>query len=229
MSAPAPAPASAPGRRWSARSTPVVLAASARAVDGAGLRLPVAAALVLVAATSAVTDSYGVQVLGAVGVLLGFALQAAVDDPERSILAAAPYSLASRSLHRVAVATALALPVWLVAAGVARVHTSSIPVASMALQVVVIWGLAVAIGVGVCRASPSPSPSYLATPVLLGLVLIAHVLPRQWQIFDAQPWGPPWIAAQLRWCGLLLVAVGLVTLLLREPMDPLRKVRPAPS
>ena len=220
--------AAVPGRSCSARSSGVVLVASARAVDGAGLRLPVAAALVLVAVTSTVTDSYGVQVLGAVGVLLAFTLQAAVDDPERSILAAAPYSLGSRSLHRVVASATLAVPVWLVAAGTVEWRTPSAPVAALGLQAVVIWCLAVAIGAGVWRASASPSPSYVASPVLLGLVLVAHVLPRRWQIFDAQAWGPPWIAAQLRWCGLLLLAIGLVILLLTEPMVALTK-RPQAS
>jgi hypothetical protein len=55
--------------------------------------------------------------------------------------------------------------------------------------------------------------------VLLSVTLALDALPRGWQMFDTQTWGPPWIATQLRWLAVLIIAVATVSLLLRDAMD----------
>jgi hypothetical protein len=195
--------------------TAVVLGASGRAIRGRGLHLPVIAALAL-GSTSIVTDSYGAQVLLAVTVVLACALQSAIDDPERSILEATPSSLARRALNRVAAAAVLVVPVWLVVAVTLGRRAHPIPPYALGLQVLTVWTMAVAVAMCVWRASASTTPSYVASPVLLGLVLVGQVLPPRWQMFNVQPWGPPWIAAHIRWCSLLLIAIALLVLLLSD-------------
>ena len=75
-----------------------LLRASARAVYGQGIGLPVGAAIALTAATYPVLGSYGSQVLTGVTAILAFGLVCAVDDPAAGILAATPYSPTRRSL-----------------------------------------------------------------------------------------------------------------------------------
>jgi hypothetical protein len=214
-------PADAPARR-SSEDAAAVFGASLRAVRGPGIHLPVTAALVLVVSTVTVTGSYGLHVLAAVAVVLGLALQSAVDDPERSILAAAPYPLATRVLNRVAAVVSFAAPVWLVAAAVIRWQLPAAPLRALTLQTLALWAVAVMVALCVWRASASTTPSYIASPLFLGVVLAGNVLPPRWQMFDAQQWGPPWVAAQLRWCALLLFAAGVIALLLDDPNRPRR-------
>jgi hypothetical protein len=202
-------------------------AASARAVRGPGLRLPVLAALLLLAAIPVVAESYTAQMLPAVTVVLAFALQSALDDPERSILAAAPCSLARRSLTRVAAVTLRVVPLWVAAATLVRRRVGTVPFDALGLQALTIWTVGVAVAVWVWRASGATTPSYVAAPVLLGMVLVGHVLPARWQVFEAQPWGPPWVAAQLRWCALLLVGTASLVLLLADDMDRRPRATPA--
>jgi len=213
-------PADPHNRTRKPMETGVVLGASLRGVRGARVGVPVVAALVPVASTFVVTESYDSQMLLAVTVILGFALQAAVDDPERSILAAAPYALASRTLGRVAAASSFTLPVWLLAVAVTRWHLATMPFTALVVQTATLWLVAVVVAMSAWRVSTSPNPSYVATPVLLAMVLLATLLPPQWRMFDAQQWGPPWIAAQLRWCAVLTLAAGLLALLLADPMTP---------
>jgi len=215
-------PSEARERTGKRREPAVLLRASLRGVRGAGVGVPVVAALVLVASTFAVTESYGSPLLLAVTVILGFALQAAVDDPERSILAAAPCALPRRTLSRVAAAGSFTLPVWLLAAAVTRWHLAATPVPALVLQTATLWVVGVVVAMSAWRASDSPHPSYIAAPVLLAMVLVGTLLPPQWRMFDAQQWGPPWLAAQLRWCAVFSASVGVLALLLTDPMTSRR-------
>jgi hypothetical protein len=195
-----------------------LFAASARAVCRSTVSTSLAAVALLVA-SSPVLASYGSQVLIAVGIILAFALVAAVDDPAGPVLAASPYSLTRRCLYRLAAAGAVAAPVWLVAAvAVAwRAELSAIP--TLALQTLALWIVGVGIALCVWRVSASVAPSYVAAPVLVCLTLALDALPRGWQLFNAQSWGPPWVAAQLRWIAVLVFAVSVTGLLLRDAMD----------
>jgi hypothetical protein len=203
----------------SRRPATALFAASARAVLGRAVDVPLLAALALTAATWPVLDSYGPQVLIAVAVVLAFALISAIDDPEGPVLDATPYSPTRRSLFRVGAAGAAVVPVWLVAAVAVAWRTDRVSIPVLGLQTAALWAVGVAVAVGVRRVSASVSPSYVSTPVLLSVTLALDALPRGWQMFDAQAWGPPWIATQLRWLAVLAVAVALVTLLLRDAMD----------
>jgi hypothetical protein len=201
------------------RAAGELFAASARAVYDQAVGLPVIAALVLIGATWRILDAYGAQVLIGVAVVLGFALVSAIDDPERSILAATAYSPTRRSLFRVAAAVAIITPLWLAAAAAVAWRADGVPIRTLALQTATLWAVGVAVAVTVSYASASVSPSYIATPALLALTLAADALPRGWQMFNAQTWGPPWAAAQLRWTAVLALAFAVIALLLRDPMD----------
>jgi hypothetical protein len=76
----------------------------------------------------------------------------------------------------------------------------------------------VAIGAGLRAWTGQHSPSYLAVIGLLATALSTGMLPRGWTMVQEQIWGPPWQAAQLRWAALLLVAVGVLVLALRDPL-----------
>jgi hypothetical protein len=203
----------------SQRPSTALFAASARAVFGRAVDVPLLAALALTAATWSVLDSYGPQVLIAVAVVLAIALISAIDDPEGPVLDATPYSPTRRSLFRVGAAGAVVVPVWLLAAAAVAWRTDKVSIPVLSLQTAALWAVGVAVAVGVRRASASVSPSYVATPLLLSVTLALDALPRGWQMFDAQPWGPPWIATQLRWLAVLIIAVPLVIFLLRDAMD----------
>jgi hypothetical protein len=216
-----------------ARAAGPLLAASARAVWHRAFGAPVTAALVLLAASWPVLGTHGPQVLIAVTVVLAFALLAAVDDPAGPVLAASPYSLTRRCMYRLAAAVAIAAPVWLLAAATVAWRADGISVRAFALQAAALWTIGVGIALYVWRSSASVSPSYVAGPVLLSVTMGSDALPRGWQLFNAQTWGPPWIAAQLRWTALLVLAVALIMLLLRDALDrrPFlrrRRMMPAP-
>jgi hypothetical protein len=59
--------------------------------------------------------------------------------------------------------------------------------------------------------------------VLLAGALVVNGLPRGWALMAQQTWGPPWLAAHLRWAAVLLAGVGLAALLLRDAFDRRRE------
>lgn len=194
-------------------------AASARALrrDAVGGPVVVAALLALLT-LPVIDDGYALQVLRGVGVVLGLAVVVAVDDPAGTVLAASPFSAARRTLARVAVVLAVAVPVWCGAAGLVA-WRADVPVAGVALETAGWWTLGLALSAGIWRRSGTLSPSFVAGPVLLGLVLAADGLPRGWALLAGQTWGPPWEAAHLRWLAVLLAGAGLVAWALRDPLD----------
>jgi hypothetical protein len=206
-------------RAANARPSAQLFRASARATYSRALGLPLLAALALTAATWRVLDAYGAQILIGVAVVLGSALVSAIDDPEGLILDATPYSTTRRTLFRIAAAGAAVVPVWLVAAAAVAWRTDGASIPVLSLQTAALWAVGVGVALTVRRVSASVTPSYVATPVLLSVTLAGDALPRGWQMFDAQSWGPPWIASQLRWSAVLVVAVALTTLLLTDAMD----------
>ena len=44
-----------------------------------------------------------------------------------------------------------------------------------------------------------------------------HSLPREYRVFDPQPWGAPWEAAMLRWAALGMLALVVLGHALRDP------------
>jgi hypothetical protein len=196
-----------------------LLAASWLAVRRAPLLVPVLAALALVAATVPVQDDgHAIQVLRGVGVLLAAGWLATMDDPAGEVAAGSPYPRAMRSLARMLAGLAVVVPVWLLAAATAQWRLAATPVLGLAVEAAALCAAGVAIGAGLRAWTGQHSPSYLAVIGLLATALSTGMLPRGWTMVQEQIWGPPWQAAQLRWAALLLVAVGVLVLALRDPL-----------
>lgn len=177
----------------------------------------VAASVVLVVVTVPVQDDgHATSVLQGVALLLAAALTTTADDPAGEVLAAGPRTLRARFLARVCVALAVAVPVWLGAVAVARWRLEPTPVAGLSLQAVALAALGLAVA-GVLRRRGSTSPSWLAMTGLLGILLVLYSLGRTYSVFVAQPWGPPWEASLLRWAALLVLALAVLALALRDP------------
>jgi hypothetical protein len=201
-----------------------LLAASWFAVRRAPLLVPVLAAVVLVAATVHVQgDGHAVQVLRGVGVLLACGWLSSIDDPVGEVAAASPYPRPVRTLSRVAAGLLPVLPVWLAAAAVAQWRLPGTPVAGLGLEALALGAAGLAIAAGLRAWTGHLTPSYLAVVGLLGLALSTSALPRGWAMLQEQLWGPPWQAAQLRWAALLLVAVGILALAVRDPLAERRR------
>jgi hypothetical protein len=202
-----------------------LLLASARAVRRAAVVGPLGAAVVLVGvATPVLDDGYAMPALRGVSALLAMAVLVTVDDPAGRVLAASPYPLRTRTLARLAAVLAAAVPVWLLAAAVVA-WRADVPVGGLAVEAVALCGVGLAVAGTVAWVSGSLGPSFVAGPVLLGLLLLTYGLPRDWALVQSQTWGAPWVAAQLRWAALLLGAVGLLGLALRDPLEA-RRTRP---
>jgi hypothetical protein len=202
-----------------------LLAASWLAVRRTGLLLPAAAAVVLVAATVHVQeDGHAIQVLRGVGILLACAIVAAMDDPAGEVAAASPYPRQVRFLARVTAAASVVLPVWAVAAVVAETRFAPTPVWGLSLEAAAMWLCGLAICAGLRAWTGQLAPSYIAVIGVVALAILSNALPRAWTMVQAQIWGPPWEAAQLRWAGLLLVAVGILARALQDPVPAKKSV-----
>ena len=194
-----------------------LLGASWLAVGRAPLLLPAAAALVLSLATLPWQDEYGTRVLHGVAVLLACALTAATDDPAGEVVAAAPVPRHVRTLHRVIVASAVVVPVAVVAVVVARLRSPFVPLGVTVLEVVGYAALGVALGTALRAWAGLLRPAYAAVVGMLLLALVSYALPRGWVMLEPQPWGRPYDAALIRWAGLIVLALGVVGLALRDP------------
>lgn len=194
-----------------------LLAASRLPVLRSPFPVLVAAAVVLVVATVPVMDDgHAPTVLQGVAILLAAALTTTADDPAGEVLDAGPRTLRARLLARVCIGLAVAVPVWLAAAAVARWRLEATPVAGLSLQAAALAALGLAVA-GVLRRRGSTTPSWLAMTGLVGVVLLLHSLGRTHAVFVSQPWGPPWEASLLRWAALLVLAVAVLELALRDP------------
>jgi hypothetical protein len=179
--------------------------------------VPATAALVLTLATLPWQDYYGSRVLHGVAVLLACALVAATDDPAGEVVAAAPAPRHVRTLTRVLAALAVVVPVGIVAVVVARLRSPFVPLEVTVLELVGYAALGVALGTALRAWAGLLRPSYAAVVGVLLLALATYALPRGWVVVDPQPWGRPYDAALIRWAGLIVLALGVVGLALRDP------------
>lgn len=189
----------------------------------------VAAASVLVLTTAPLLDDgYGTPVLQGLALLLAAALTTTTDDPAGELLAAAPRTGRTRYLARLCVGLAVTVPLWAGAALLARWRLEQTPVAGLALQAAALAALGVAVG-AVLRRRGHTHPSWLAMTGLLGAQLLLYSLGPAYAMFGGQHWGPPWEASLLRWAALLVLAVAVVSLALRDPWQGRSPQRPAGS
>lgn len=206
-----------------------LVAASWFTVRRPGLFAPAVAALVLVGVTvHAMDDGHAVQVLRGVGILLACGWAATLDDPSGEVAGASPYPRAVRSLFRITAGALVVLPVWTVAAVAADLQFDPTPVWGLTLETLAISVGGLAIGAGLRAWAEQLTPSHLAVVGVVVLAVAINALPRGWVMVQTQVWGPPWEAAQLRWLALLLLAAGILTLALRDPVRTpirLRKLR----
>ncbi|GAA3649975.1 hypothetical protein GCM10022237_07150 [Nocardioides ginsengisoli] len=190
---------------------PGLVAASWRAV---GRRTPVlapaTAAVLLLAVTWPLQDGrYAGHVLHGLVLLSATVLIGATDDPAAEICATSPHVLRLRTALRVLTGSAVALPV--LAGGLTLVHLRcpQLPLTPYVVEAAGLCLVALALGVGLRAWLDLAHPSYAASIGLIGIALVAFLLPQGWGLLEPQPWGPPWAATRWRWLAVGLVAVGL--------------------
>jgi hypothetical protein len=197
-----------------------LLAASWLAVRRGPLLLPAGAAVLLVAATAPWQDSgHAVPVLNGVAVLAACAWVATLDDPAGEVVAASPYSRMRRTLLRMAAGLVVVLPVLALGASVAELRFAPTPLLPAAFEAVGYALAGAALGAALRAWRGILAPAYPALIALLALVLITYWLPDSWNMVDPQPWGPPLVAALIRWTALALLALGVLALALRDPAE----------
>jgi hypothetical protein len=190
---------------------------SIRAGRRAGLGAPLAAALALLAATTRwFGHGHDLDLLRCLAFLLTATLVSAVDDPTHETLAAVPFSLAARTLGRVAVAALTATAVWVAALTVAVHTTRHVPLFWMTVEATGIAVVGVTCAVLVQRWGHLDEPAVVAIPAVLALLLSMQVIPREWALLGDQTWGPPWIATRIRWASLIAIATGLTSCALAQ-------------
>lgn len=194
-----------------------VVAASWRAVRPARVATLAGAALLLVAASAPWQDEgYAVQVMHGIALLVACAVALCTDDPAAEVVAAAPITRRFRTLVRLGLGFAVAVPVFLVGAYVAEARFDPTPLSVLSMEAVGIVLVAAALG-SVIRARGVHSPAYPTALVLLLVTFALDQLPTGYAMIDPQPWGPPLEAALIRWAALALLALAALTLALRDP------------
>jgi hypothetical protein len=189
------------------------------AVRRPALLVPAGVAVLLVVATSSVLDEgYGMRVLRGVGVLLACALVTAVDDPSGEVVAASPFPRVVRTAARVLAGTVVVATCWLAAAVLVEWRAPGVPVLGLGVEALALAGLGLAVATGLRAWRDQHTPAHVALVAVVALAFLSSALPRWYALQQGQTWGPPWQAAQIRWAGLLLLAAGMVTLALRDPL-----------
>jgi hypothetical protein len=186
-----------------------------KADDVAG---PAPAAGMAGAATAGAATAGAATLLRVVAVVLATGVVALVDDAAANVLAPAPVTLAWRSGVRFATAAlAVAVP-WSVALLWVRPGYLA---AGLTLECAALTAVALTVTVGVARWSDAREPSVVAGPAVLGAAAFGALLPQRWAMF-ATP-GSGWAVAHARWAVVLVVAVALLAVLVRDPAA--RRVR----
>jgi len=204
--------------------TSELVAASWRAVIRLPLVVPAAAAAALLVGSAPVLDDgYAMQVLRGIGVLLACSLVVVADDPAGEVLAASPFPRAVRTAARGAAAVSVVLPIWISAALVVEVMASYVPVLALGVEALAYAAMGLAVGAGLRAWKGSLTPSYAAGPAVVGLALATNLSPRTWALLQEQTWGPPWVAAQIRWIALLVLGAAVLVLAVRDPLSRPRR------
>jgi hypothetical protein len=200
--------------------------ASWRRVRGPAFLVAVALAAVLVGATAGVLDDgYGLRVLRGAGVLLACAWALTTDDPAGEVAGATPYGRPRRTLARVAVAVAVLVPVWTVLAAFVQWRDSAVPVLAVGVETLALGVLGVAFGAGLRAWRDMHRPAGAAALGVVAVAFLTSALPRWYALQQTQTFGPPWEAARIRWAALLLVALGMLAVALRDPLTRSPRVR----
>jgi hypothetical protein len=106
--------------------------------------------------------------------------------------------------------------VWCAAlASVGQRVDGSIPVAAMTLEAVTLAAVVLALSGGLVRWRDVSDPGIVVAPAILGLGLLLPQLPRSIALAVAP--GPAWSSAHVRWSVLLVVALAILALSLRDP------------
>lgn len=199
------------------RDMTALVAASWLAVRPLRLAMLVAAVTVLVVGTVPWQDSgYAVPVMHGVALLVACVVVLCTDDPAAEVVAATPRSRSARTLTRIAVGLAVAVPTYLAAAVVAEARFEPSPLIALGVEAATYLLVAAALGAAL-RARGIHAPAYPAALVLLVLTFALGRLPGAYLMVDPQTWGAPWEAALLRWAAVALLAVAVLALALRDP------------
>ena len=178
----------------------------------------VGAALVLPVLTVGwLDDAAALAVLRWTGVLLAVGWLSAVDDPVGEVVAASPYSRARRTASRLLLAGVLVVPGWLWAALLVRWRQPWFPILPLGLEALATAAVGIALAAVLRAWRELHLPAQLATLGLLAFAGIIEALPRWYALNVVQTWGPPWQAAHLRWGAVLLLAVAVLLVALRDP------------
>lgn len=197
----------------------MVLRACARSLPHRAVGLHLLAVTTLLALTGSALDDphVAVLVLRGVAVLLAMALALGVDEPSALLLDATPTGLAQRLAGRLALLAAALAPFWVLALATVAAQGADVPVAALTLELAALSALALAVGLTLRRWWQLAEPAALVAPVLFGALLAAYRLPRRLALLEVQLWGPPWVAAHLRWTALLVAALSLLLVAAQDP------------
>ena len=194
-----------------------LLAASWLAVRPVRLAGVASAAALLVGVTAPWQDSgHAIPVMHGVVLLVACVVALCTDDPAAEVIAATPYTRNVRTLARIGVGLAVAVPTYLLAAAVAETRFDPAPQLSLGAEAVAYLLVAAALGTAL-RARGVHSPGYPTALTLLALTFAVDQLPVQYLMINPQTWGPPLEAALIRWGAVALLAVGVLAIALRDP------------
>jgi hypothetical protein len=171
-----------------------------------------------------------VTLLRLVAVLLALGALFVLDDEALSIAAAAAVSLAVRTATRVAVAAAGCAAAWLPALALTEARTGVRVPAGISVEIAALLACGLAVAAAAQRFFDLPEPGLAAGPAAVGLILGLLQLPEQFAFVT--PPGDGWLAAHLRWAGLLAIGALALVASTRDPATrPLRArfLRVAPS
>jgi hypothetical protein len=182
-----------------------------------------AALALLVVLVPSLDDGHGLIVLRGTAVLVAGALLLSLDDPSGELLAASPYSIRTRTWARLVTGLPGVLAVWAAALVLVAARSDGVPLAGASLEALAVTtsGLALAAGLRAWRGLLTPS--HVACVGLVVLVVLGWFLPRWYAVDQAQTWGPPWQAAQIRWAAVAVVAGALLSAALLDPVDRRRR------
>lgn len=160
--------------------------------------------------------SYAVWSLRVVALLLAVGVAFALDDRTRLTLAAVPTPLWWRATVQLIGVAIPAVVAW----GAALLWVGwradgSMPEASLSLEAVALAWLVLAVAGGLARWRDVSEPGVVTAPAMLGVGLMLPQLPAN--VALTVPEGTGWDAAHIRWSALLVCAVAVLALSLRDP------------
>jgi hypothetical protein len=159
----------------------------------------------------------GIAPLRVVGLILALGCGFMLDDAAAPTLQASPYALARRLWLRIGSAAAVVVPLWTLALLRLLPPAPLMDRASLALGLTVELVAALAVVWATAawgRWRSLDEPGIATAPVLLGLVFLGAVHPRARLLVGP---GPQWLAVHLRWAAVLVCAVALLLVAMRDP------------